>query len=83
MPRLPSQATPATPAWCRPMPASLRTIARTPAWAASHAGYIPPCEPQTTIASRALSPSWVAESTTRTSFMGPILGPLDNAGACY
>jgi aspartate aminotransferase-like enzyme len=62
-------ATPATPAECRPMPASLKMMARTPSVAASHAEYRPPCEPHTTTAPRALASSRVTESITRMSFM--------------
>jgi len=71
MPMPASHSTPEMPAWWRPMPASFRTTARAPAFAASHAAYMPPCEPHTATLPRALSSSFVTESATRTSFMRP------------
>ena len=55
--------TPATPARSNPMPASLNKTARAPAPEATAAGYIPPCDPLTTICPAVVSVASVMESS--------------------
>ena len=68
IPSASSHASPATPARSSPRPASFSTIARTPARAASHAGKVPPCEPQTTTAPRSAAASLVWRNRGRGCF---------------